>query len=70
MTPLESTLALCQTGIAVCAAFLLFYAVRWWYDMLLQGREQRLLYAFARCVRKQTRSIKREIAMHDLKWRK
>lgn len=57
MTPLESTLALCELGLMVCAAFLLGYAIRYWAHLLRVGLDLETVYDFKCVCRRQTRQI-------------
>jgi len=63
MTPLESTLALCELGLMVCAAFLMFYAIRYWVHLLRVSRRLVLIYAFNRAIRRQTRRVVLQVTL-------
>ena len=63
MTPLESTITLCVTGLMVCAAFLGWYAICYWVHLLRVACDQRIVFDFNRACRKQRRQIMREIAL-------
>jgi hypothetical protein len=74
MTPLESTIALCETGLMVCAAFWFCYSIRFWAHLMRVGLDLETIYEFNRVVRHQTRTITRGIKLEatafDRKWRK
>jgi hypothetical protein len=63
MTPLESTIALCELGLMVCAAFLLFYAIRYWVHMLRVSTDLMLVTDFNSIVRRQTRKVMLEVTL-------
>jgi spore maturation protein SpmA len=63
MTPLESTIALCELGLMVCAAFLLGYAIRYWVHLLRVSTDLELVTTFNRFCRRQTRKVLREITL-------
>jgi hypothetical protein len=60
MTPLDSLYAHCQTGLAVCAAFWLWHAIRYWVHLLRVATDQELVFDFNRICRKQTRQCRIE----------
>jgi len=60
MTPLNSLFALCELGLMVCAAFLLFYAIRYWVHLLRVATDLETVTMFNRIVRRQTRRVRIE----------
>ena len=67
MTPFESTIALCELGLMVCAAFLFGYAINYWVHLLRVSTDLTLVTDFNRIVRRQTRKVMLEATLLKLR---